>query len=427
MAGKEVEKGKWDKVLALLDETKLITICRNLVKIPGYLGQEEAVSDYVAGEMRNIGVALMETPISGEDSPRRRSVHGILRGDGTGKSLFCTAHMDTFHPREGQLYPHDGMVEDGKIYGVGMGDNLDDVAAFIVALDTIKRSGVKLRGDITAGGTVDELGAKRGAKAILDSGFKADMCIFGDTATTPLHATRCNVGKVEAEVRTSGASDFPLAAVSERFHIKSVNAVASMIKLIGYLYKMAEEEPYFHKPHPMLPGEGAAFYIGPIIGGSVGPGDPTRKAGMYPGGAGLASPVPTWCRLRVGCRYWPGETAQEFIELLNKWVEKAKADDSSIQAEVECYLDHGNVPFETTPDTEVVDVLRRAVRYVHGEELKFEGHCGTGEQQFYSQAPMDCIEYGCNMRIGRKDEHVTVKELIDLCKVYIVAMLEACA
>ena len=250
MARKEVEKGKWDKVLSQIDEAKLITICRNLIKIPSYLGQEEAVADYVAGELRDIGARITEIPVSSEDSARRRSVLGTLRGDGTGKSLFCTAHMDTFHPVDGQLYPHDGMIEDGKIYGVGMGDNLDDLAAFIAAMDTIKRSGVQLRGDLTVCGTADELGTKRGAKAILDSGFKADMCLFGDTATTPLHATRCNVGKVEAEIRTSGASDFPLAAVGERFHFKTVNAVASMIKLIGYLYKMAEEEPYFHRRTP---------------------------------------------------------------------------------------------------------------------------------------------------------------------------------
>ena len=88
---KEIESGKWDKVLAQLDETKLIAVCRNLIKIPSCLGQEEAIADYVAGELRGIGARINEVPISSEDSARRRNVMGTLKGDGTGKSLLTCA------------------------------------------------------------------------------------------------------------------------------------------------------------------------------------------------------------------------------------------------------------------------------------------------------------------------------------------------
>ena len=426
MTSKEVEKGKWNEVLSQVDELKLITICRNLVKIPSYLGQEEAKADYVANELRNFGVEVVEMPLPGGDPPERRNVLGILRGNGTGKSLLTGAHLDTFEPADGQLYPHDGVIEDGKIYGKGTGDSHANLAAFMEAMDTIKRSGVKLKGDLIFAATADELGFKNGAKAILDSGVKADMCIWGDASESPLNIYVCNTGKVEVEIRTSGAAEFPIAAAGERFRLKTVNAVVSMYKLINYLFRMADEEPYFHKKHPLLPGEGAGFYIGPIIGGSNGPGDPTRRAGPAPGTFGLAIPVPTWCRLRVGSRYWPGETAEEFVALVRKWIDKARVDDPSITAEAECYLDHGNVPFETSPDTEIVDILRRSIKYVHGKEPKLAGYIASGEITFYSQAPMDCVWYGCNMRIRTRDEHVTIKELTDLCKVYLITIMEVC-
>ena len=54
------------------------------------------------------------------------------------------------------------------------------------------------------------------------------------------------------------------------------------------------------------------------------------------------------------------------------------------------------------------------------------GFIASGEITFYSQAPMDCVWYGCNMRVRKKDEHVTVKELTDLCKVFLVSILEVC-
>lgn len=426
MAKKEVERGKWDEVLSKMDEFKLITICRNLVKIPSYLGQEEAKADYVANELRNFGVEVIEMSLPTGDAAGRRNVLGILRGNGTGKSLLTGAHLDTFSPAEGQLHPHDGVIEDGKIYGKGTGDSHANLAAFMEAMDAIKRSGVTLKGDLILAATADELGLKLGAKAILDSGIKADMCLWGDASESPLNIYICNTGKVEVEIRTSGASGFPLAAFAERLRMKTVNAVVSMNKIINYLFMMVKEEPYFHKKHPLLPGEGAGFYIGPIIGGSNGFGDPVRKAGASPGGYGLAHPVPTWCRLRVGARYWPGETAEEFVALVNKWINKAKAEDPSIEAEAECYLDGGNVPWETSPDAEIVKILRKSIKSVHGKEPKCSGFIASGEITFYSQAPMDCVWYGCNMRVRAKDEHVTIKELTDLCRVYIIAILEVC-
>ena len=426
MVRREIEKVKWDKILSQIDVVKLITYERNLVKIPGYLGEEEAKADYVAKELERIGAEVIEIPLPTEDSPRRRSVLGILRGDGTGRNLLTGTHLDTHAPKEGQLHPHDGVIENGKIYGVGTGDSHPGLAAFMEAMDTIKRSGVSLRGDLIFAAGADELGHKHGAKVLLDSGIKADMCIWGDASEDTRNIYICNTGKVEVEIKVSGVSEFILSAFAERKAMKAVNAVVSMHKIMDYLFQMQKEEPYFHKKHPLLPGEGAAFYIGPIIGGSTGYGDPTRKAGVGPGPFGLAVPMPTWCRLRVGARYWPGETAQEFVNLVNKWVNKAKADDPSIEAEVECYLDSGNVPWEISPDAEVVDVLGRSIKYVLGKEPKCAGFIASGEITFYSQAPMECCWYGCNMRVGRADEHVTVKELTDLCKVYLTAILEVC-
>jgi len=137
--------------------------------------------------------------------------------------------------------------------------------------------------------TADELGFKSGAKAILDSGIKADMCIWGDCSEDPINIYICNTGKVELEIRTVGEARFPLAAYTERVKVKTVNAVTSMNKIMNSLTRMVVEEPYFHQKHPLLHGEGAAFYVGPIIGGSSGVGDPTTKAGPSPGKFGLAS------------------------------------------------------------------------------------------------------------------------------------------
>ena len=75
------------------------------------------------------------------------------------------------------MHPHDGFIEDVKIYGKGPGGSHANLAAFMEAMDTIKRAGVQLKGDVILAATADKLGLKLGAKAILDSGLKADTCL----------------------------------------------------------------------------------------------------------------------------------------------------------------------------------------------------------------------------------------------------------
>ena len=94
-----------------------------------------------------------------------------------------------------------------------------------------------------------------------------------------------------------------------------------------------------------------------------------------------------------------------------------------IIAQVKCYVDHGNAPFEISPDKEVADVLAKSVKTVHGNEPRMAGVTPSGEITFYSQAPMDRVWYGCNMRVRKRDEHVTAQELIDLCEVFLVSIL----
>jgi len=58
---------------------------------------------------------------------------------------------------------------------------------------------------------------------------------------------------------------------------------------------------------------------------------------------------------------------------------QGQSEDPTIVAEVGCYLNHGNVPWENSPDAEVVKVLGRAIKYVHGKEPKLAGFIASGE------------------------------------------------
>jgi acetylornithine deacetylase/succinyl-diaminopimelate desuccinylase-like protein len=167
--------------------------------------------------------------------------------------------------------------------------------------------------------------------------------------------------------------------------------------------------------------------IGAIIGGSTGDGDPTRRPGRGAGQFGLAKRTPQYCNLRLNARYWPGQTAQEFYETVKKWVDKAKAEDQSIDAEVEMYLSHGNDPFEISPDAEVVQYLKEAITHVLGKEPKLIGNIYSTEGPFYQRAGMQFV--WCSpgmMRVGT-DEYITREELMKTVKIYTAMALNCCA
>ena len=414
-----------DDVIAMLDEGKLISLLRSLIKIPSYIGEEEEKANFVQHHLERMGLEIVEMVLPTADCHGRRNVLGIERGTGPGRNVMLCAHLDTHWPSVNHFSAHEALVQDGKIYGIGTGDSLTPMAALLSAIDTVKRSGVAIKGDLIFAATVDELGHKQGGQMIAESGMKIDICLEGDVGS-PYEVFICHTGKVEVEIRTKGSSGFIIGAFSERAGHQTVNAVVSMNKIINSLLEMKEQDPYFQVTHPLLNGTGAGLHIGPIIGGSVGFGLPTRPPGKGPGQHGVTIPLPTWCKLRVGGRYWPGQTAQGFVDAVTRWVDKAKAEDATIEAEIDVYLDNDITAWETSEDAEAVQLISAAVKHVHRQEPVMAGMIASLEVPFYARAGIDCVSYGCNTRVGSPDEHTTVKELIDLTKVYIAFIMKAC-
>ena len=97
-----------DNVLAKIDGFKLLTLCRNLIKLPSYPGQEKEKGEYVTREMERMGLEVTEVSAARD----RSNIIGVLRGDETGKSLMLCAHLDTHWPLESQeQMAHSGLIK----------------------------------------------------------------------------------------------------------------------------------------------------------------------------------------------------------------------------------------------------------------------------------------------------------------------------
>lgn len=109
----------------------------------------------------------------------RPNLAATVPGQGGGKSLLLTGHIDVVKPGTDWTHePFSGERSNGRIYGRGSVDMKGGVAAMTMALEAVLRSGVQLKGDVTIGTIVDEEAGGMGTLAFVDRGHRADGCIM---------------------------------------------------------------------------------------------------------------------------------------------------------------------------------------------------------------------------------------------------------
>ena len=116
-----------------------------------------------------------------EDRP---NLYGVLKGEGNGRSIMLSGHMDVV--QTGSKWTHDPFSADqveNRIYGRGAVDMKGGIAAMVCAARAVKESGIKLKGDIKVGTVVDEEAGGMGTLALIAHGYRADGCII----TEPTH------------------------------------------------------------------------------------------------------------------------------------------------------------------------------------------------------------------------------------------------
>jgi len=109
----------------------------------------------------------------------RPNLVGILPGEGGGRSILLSGHIDVV--QRGSKWLHDpfgGTVEDGKIYGRGAVDMKGGIGAMTMAVKAIQGAGLKLKGDVKIGTVVDEEAGGMGTLALMAAGNRADACII---------------------------------------------------------------------------------------------------------------------------------------------------------------------------------------------------------------------------------------------------------
>jgi acetylornithine deacetylase/succinyl-diaminopimelate desuccinylase-like protein len=290
---------------------EVVALALALGNIDSPAGHESEVGEYVFRWMDERGLEARKVGLL----PERFNVVGRLRGGGDGPTLIFNSHMDTSvaadefwsTPHAADPIYHKAWQEGEFLFGNGVCNDKGAMAAWMVACDTIRRSGLKLAGDILLTAVVGEIGLEpvdeypapiymakeMGTRYVLSRGFVGDFALVAEG--TDFHIGWTEAGKAFFKIRIFGEEPPVYTPYVTRTSEVSPNAIVRIVPFIQRIEEWAKE--YEAKNRYESPGGiiEPRVSIGAIRGGL--PYKITKTAGV--------------CALYVDVRITPAQKPEE--------------------------------------------------------------------------------------------------------------------
>jgi acetylornithine deacetylase len=403
-------------VLAQVDPRELIELASALIRIPSFKTEETPVALFLETFFRERGYAVDLQEIE----PGRMQTIATLPGTGGGASLMLNGHTDinalTMRWRRDPWTP---TLEGDHLYGHGVQNMKGGLASIIMAAEAVRRSHVRLPGDLVIACVAGETQGGEGTHFLMESGFRTDAAVVAEPFGAD-HLVTVHSGIVHMAIHTFGVTG----------HIGrlegTVNAVQKMTAVIDALGRVA----FRHAPRPDLP----AF--------------PRLNVGSVLGGRGrdyvLVEPpyVPDLCTILVDVHFVPGMTVDGIVADIRRALDPLAARDPELHYEIEIppparfkgrrrlVMD----PLDVPVDAPIVQAVARSYRLVTGGEPH---EIGTVLPHSYSaddtchlwKAGIPCLLYGPATIRGNADEDdacVLVSEMEKVTRVLAVTALDVC-
>jgi acetylornithine deacetylase/succinyl-diaminopimelate desuccinylase-like protein len=239
---------------------------------------EKRVADFLATVAARAGLEIEFQKVLADGHHGRSNIIARLGPKNKIKQTILLApHLDTVAAADSQFIPR---RKNGRLHGRGACDTKGSVAAMLCALCELANSKSRpLETEIIFAGLVDEEHAQAGSRALVASGFKADLAIVGEP--TRLQVVTAHKGSLWLELATRGQ-----AAHGATPHLGN-NAIHEMARIVEVLEVDYAAQLRMRK-HPLLGA--ATVNVGTISGGTQ------------------PNIVPDRCKITVDRRTLPGET-----------------------------------------------------------------------------------------------------------------------
>lgn len=232
------------KVLNAINPDELIKLTGNLVRInsvwdPAAGTSEQAAGDYVARWAQEQGFEVLKEEVA----PARPNVIVTWNSGPGERTLMFEGHTDVVTPGDVSVWHYDpfgAQIVDRRMYGRGTNDTKGNLAAMLIAMAALKRSGIQLAGTIIGGVLCDEEDQMLGVRDFIERGH-ADR-VTGAVICEPQDGLICTTqkGALRAQFTISGRMShgaMPLAGLN------TAPAVAMIINRLHDLEVAAVKNP----------------------------------------------------------------------------------------------------------------------------------------------------------------------------------------
>lgn len=397
-------------ILAQIDPQDCLDTLAAMVRHKSYSQTEgeTLLATEMMRQMQALGMEAELTPVPGD----RVNAVGRLRGTGGGKSLLFNGHVDTNPVSEGwTVDPWGGKVDDRFIYGIGVSNMKAGDAAYLCAVKTLVKAGVKLKGDVILTFVVGELQGGIGTRALMEQGLRADY--FVNSEPTDLAAMTMHAAAFVFVIELTGITRH----LSKRE--EAVDAIAAACDLIPRLNAMT----FSGAPSP----EHAAINrvnVG-VVHGALG-----RDLEEW-----RAPQVADFVRIKGSGRYAPGQTQDGALADMRRELDALEARFPGLKASLRAENAGGHQPmpaFEVGRDSPIVTAINAAYRTVRGEPqptgaITPPAYYGTDAGHLLRIGGMEGVVCGPGGRYNTMpDERVDIPDFLDMVRIYLLTILSIC-
>ena len=417
-----------EKILANIDNRRqeIIGFLQEMVRIPSPLGEEHDIEVFVADKLKTMGLEVdMWEPdveeIKGHPDfisyslleekgfKGRPVVVGTLKGTGGGRSLMLQGHMDVMPAWNKDEWKHDpwsAVIEGDRLYGRGSYDMKGGAAGMIMALDSIIRSGIKLKGDVIVESVLDEEQGGASTVACCVKGYKADAAIITEPSDGKIVAASQGFHYLNVKIRGKSAH------AARRW--EGVSAIEKACKVYHAIEELQNEREK-RVSHPAY-GRSRFPYFVPLVVGAM-------EAGVEHGG------VPGEAVLKCRMGFLPNEDPEAVLNEFREAVKKVAEADPWMK---EHLPEIERAMFVKGADIDInhplIQTLSDAYKAVTDEEPVVTGKTGGNEQRLLvHDADTPTILFGvAGGEAHSPNEYLSIESLYTVAKSIALTILDWC-
>lgn len=419
--GTDLPRGVAD-ALAAIDATALVQLIQELVAQPTLTGSAAESEGQHLLETR-LRAAGMDTDLWSIDLPSttadpefpgmeapRDEAWGLVGewGGSDGPTVVLNGHLDVVPTGSPDLWtvdPWAGTVRDGRIYGRGSCDMKAGLACQLMAVDALRRSGIRLRGRVQLQSVVGEEDGGLGTFATLRRGHRGDLAVVCEPTSGGL--VTASAGALTFRLTVPGR------AVHASMRLEGVDALDKYLLVHLALRRLETERN--RDAHPLM-----SSYVLPYPL-SVG----TLRAGDWP--SSVPDVVVAEGRLGVAL----GEPVEQARAALEDAVAEVCAEDAWLsQNPVRIEWFGGQFASAAVdPASPVAQLVSSSHAHLHGSRPPVRGvPYGSDQRLLTGLGGVPTVLYGPGdvRHAHAPDESVPVDELVAVTETLVLLVATAC-